>query len=65
MRIFGFNMKESKGCWVKLHFEAFHHLYFSLNIIRVIKSRRIRRAERVAYGRDKICWQNFNQKHER
>jgi hypothetical protein len=35
------------GGWRRLHNEKLHHLYASLNIVRVIKSRRMRWAEHV------------------
>jgi hypothetical protein len=40
-RIFGPKRDEVTGGWRKLHNEELHNLY-SLNIIRVIKSRRMR-----------------------
>jgi hypothetical protein len=36
------------GGWRRLHNEELHNLYSSPNIITMIKSRRIRRAEHVA-----------------
>ena len=39
-RIFGPKMEEVTGEWRKLHNKELHVLYFSPNIIRVIKSRR-------------------------
>jgi hypothetical protein len=36
------------GSWRKLHNDELHSLYSSLNIVRVIKSRRMRWAEHVA-----------------
>jgi hypothetical protein len=36
------------GGWRKLHNEELHNLYFSLSIIRIIKSRRMRWAGHVA-----------------
>jgi len=41
-RIFGPKRDEVTGEWRKLHYEELINLYFSLNIVRVIKSRRIR-----------------------
>jgi hypothetical protein len=40
-RIFG-PKREEDGSWRKLHNNELHNLYFSLNIVRVIKSRRMR-----------------------
>jgi hypothetical protein len=38
----------SDGRWRKLHNEEFHNLYSSPNVIRMIKSRRMRWTEHVA-----------------
>jgi hypothetical protein len=46
-RIFGPKMEEG-GSWRKLHNGELHSLYSSLNIVRVIKSRRMRWAGHVA-----------------
>jgi hypothetical protein len=46
-RIFG-PKREEDGSWIKLHNDELHNLYSSLNIFRVIKSRRMRWAEHVA-----------------
>jgi hypothetical protein len=46
--IFGPKRDEVAGEWRKLHHEEFHALYSSPNIVRVIKSRRLRRAGHVA-----------------
>jgi hypothetical protein len=46
-RIFGPKRNED-GSWRKLHNDELHSLYSSLNIIRVIKSRRMRWAGHVA-----------------
>jgi len=54
-RIFGPKRDEVKGEWRKLHNEELHNLYSSPNIVRVIKSRRMRWAGHVARmgeGRD-------------
>jgi hypothetical protein len=41
-RIFGPKRDELRGSWRKLHNEKLHDLYSSPNIIRIIKSRRMR-----------------------
>jgi hypothetical protein len=46
-RIFG-PKREDDGSWRKLHNDELHSVYSSLNIVRVIKSRRIRWAGNVA-----------------
>jgi hypothetical protein len=46
-RIFG-PEREEDGSWRKLHNDELRSLYFSPNIVRVIKSRRIRWAGQVA-----------------
>jgi hypothetical protein len=46
--LFGPKRDEVTGGWRKLHNEALHNLYSSPNIIRMIKSRRIRWAGYVA-----------------
>jgi hypothetical protein len=46
-RIFG-PKREEEGSWRKLHNDEFYSLYFSPNIVRVIKSRRMRWAGHVA-----------------
>jgi hypothetical protein len=47
-RIFGLKRDEVMGGWGKLHNEEFHNLYAFLSIIRMIKSRKVRRAGHVA-----------------
>jgi hypothetical protein len=47
-RIFGTKRDEVMGGWRKLHNEELHNLYSSLDIIRMIKSRRMRWAGYVA-----------------
>jgi len=47
-RIFGPKRDEVTGEWRKLHIEELNDLYFSPNIFRVIKSRRMRWARHVA-----------------
>jgi hypothetical protein len=47
-RIFGPKRDEVTGKWRKLHNEELHDLYSSPNIVRVIKSRRMRWAGHIA-----------------
>jgi hypothetical protein len=47
-RIFGPKRYEVTGEWRKLHNEELHDLYSSPSIIRIIRSRRMRRAGHVA-----------------
>jgi hypothetical protein len=47
-KIFG-PKREEDGLWRKLHNDELHSLYSSLNIIRVIKSRRLRWAGHVTH----------------
>jgi hypothetical protein len=47
-RIFGPKRDEIIGGWRELHNEELHNLYSSANIIRIIKSRRMRWAGHVA-----------------
>jgi hypothetical protein len=53
-RIFGPKGDEVTGEWRRLHSEVHYDLYSSPNIIRVIKSRRMRGAEHVARMGDRI-----------
>jgi hypothetical protein len=46
-KIFG-PKREEDGSWRKLHNDELHYLYSSLNIVRVIKSRKMRWAGHVA-----------------
>ena len=61
-RIFGPRRDEVTGEWRKLHNEELNNLYSTPNIVRVIKSRRMRRAGHVASmeeGRGEAhtgCW---------
>jgi hypothetical protein len=64
MTIFGPKRDEVTGEWRKLHDEELHILYSSPNIIRQIKSRRVRWAGHVArMGED--CVQGFDGKDKR
>jgi hypothetical protein len=47
-RIFGQQIDEVTGDWRKLHNEELHNVYSSSNIIRMIKSRRMRWAGHTA-----------------
>jgi hypothetical protein len=47
-RIFGTKRCEVTGGWRKLHNEELHNLFSSLNVIRMIRSRRMRWAGLVA-----------------
>jgi hypothetical protein len=47
-RIFGLKGDGVTGGWTDLHKEELHNLYSSQSIIRIIKSRRMRRARNVA-----------------
>ena len=59
-RIFGHKRDEVTGKWRQLHSEELHDLYPSPNIIRVIKSRRMRWAGHVACkGRREMQKKNF------
>jgi hypothetical protein len=57
-RIFGSKTDEVTGEWRELHNEEFHILYSSPDIIRQIKSRRMRCAGHVARmeRREKCTW---------
>jgi hypothetical protein len=52
-RIFGPKRKKVAGGWRRLHDEELHNLYPSPNIIRMIKSRRMRWMGHVARIREK------------
>jgi hypothetical protein len=60
--IFGPKRKEITGGWRKMHNEELHNLYSSSNIIKVIKSRRMRWVGRVACLGDEKLMQNFGWK---
>jgi hypothetical protein len=47
-RVFGPKREEVAGDWRRLQNEELHKLYYSLNIIGVVKSRRVRWAESLA-----------------
>jgi hypothetical protein len=55
-KIFGPKRDEVTGKWRKLHNEELNGLYSLPNIVRVIKSRRLRWAGHVArMGRGEVC----------
>jgi hypothetical protein len=59
-RIFGPKMEED-GSWRKLHFDELRSLYSSPNIVRVIKSRRMRWVGHVARtGEGRRCLEGFS-----
>jgi hypothetical protein len=54
--IFGPKRDEVTGEWRKLHNEELNGVYSLPNIVRVIKSRRLRWAEHVArMGKEEVC----------
>ena len=55
MRIFGTKWNEVTGEWRKLHHEELNDLYSSPHIVRVMKSRRMRWAERAARRGERRC----------
>jgi hypothetical protein len=57
-KTFGPKREEVAGEWRRLHNGELHNLYASLNIIRVIKSRRMRLTLHVVYM-EMRCTQNF------
>jgi hypothetical protein len=64
-RIFGPKRDEVTGEWRKLHSEELHILYSSPNIIRQIKSRRLKWAGHDTHGRGEECVQGFDGKARR
>jgi hypothetical protein len=56
-RIFGRTEVEIVGGWIKLHNEELHNLYCSSNVIRMIKSRKMRWAGHVPrMGKNKYAY---------
>jgi hypothetical protein len=65
-RIYGPKREEVAGSWRRLHNEELHNLYASPNIIRVIKSRRLKWAGHVARMEEvKNAYTIFDGKPER
>jgi hypothetical protein len=60
-RTFGPKREEVTGDWRKLHDEKLHNLYCTRNIIRAIKSKRLKWAGlvRTRSGGDEKCLQQF------
>jgi hypothetical protein len=58
-RIFGPKREEVTGSWRRLYNEEFHNLYALPDIIRVIRSRRMRCS---VHGREEKCVQYFGWK---
>jgi len=58
-RIFGRNRNEVTGEWRKPHNEELNDPYSTPNIVRVIKSRRMRWAGHVALWGEESCIQGF------
>jgi hypothetical protein len=61
-KIFVPTREEVTGSWRKLHNAGVHNMYPSPNIIRVIKSRKIRWTDIWYTGRDEELMQNVCQK---
>jgi hypothetical protein len=65
--IFGSNGEEVTGDWRRLHNEELHEFYCLTNVIRVIKSKRIRWAGHVARmgerrGAYRVWWGNLRER---
>ena len=64
-RVFGPERVQLLGVWRRLHNEKLNHLYCSLNIIRMIKSRRMRWVGHVAsMGDRKVAYRDLVDRHE-
>jgi hypothetical protein len=57
--------REEDGSWKKLHNDELHSLYYSLNFVGVIKSRRMRWAGHVEHGGGERCLQGFGWEAQR
>jgi hypothetical protein len=68
-KTFGHKRKEIKGDWRKLHTDELYYLYFSPNIVRVIKSRRVRQMGHVARNGERrgayriLVWKPMRWRH--
>jgi hypothetical protein len=65
MRIFGHKRDKVTGEWGKLHSEELNNLYCSPNIVRVMKSRRMRWAGHVARRGEERRVQGFGEETSR
>jgi hypothetical protein len=61
-RVFEPKREEMAGGWRRLHNEELHKLYSSPYIVRVFKSRIMRRTGHIARIRHEKCVQNFDRK---
>jgi hypothetical protein len=59
-RIFGPKREEVAGVWRRLHNEELHNFYTTPNVIKMIKSRKMRWTGNVARMGDWKCIQNFS-----
>jgi hypothetical protein len=57
-RVFG-PKREEDGSWRKLHNDELHSLYYSSNIVRVIKARKLRCGTCGMHGGGERCLQGF------
>jgi hypothetical protein len=64
-RIIGPKRDEVLGSWRKLLNEELHNLYLSPNVIRIIKSRRMKWAWHVARNGEEECIYGFHGKARR
>jgi hypothetical protein len=68
-RIFGPNRDKITGSWTKLYNEELHNLYSSPNVIKMIKSRRMRWAGHVASTdrrkmHERFWWENQKERDQ-
>jgi hypothetical protein len=59
-KMFGPRGMEVSGRWRRQHYEELNDLYSSPNIIRVIKSRKIRWARHLARMGEEMCVRGFD-----
>jgi len=64
-RIFGPKTDEVTGEWRNLHNEALNDLYFSPNIVRVIKTKKMSWTRHVArVGDTRVWWGNLRERNQ-